>query len=212
MAILRGQQLEFEGLAQEVRRRAGVDDGRLELVSKMATALLGRGAVRLVPGMRGAAYLKRSQKGGWYIVVNPDMPDVRFNLAHELAEWALVCVANFRGTELERERAANYVAAAILAPARAVLHTYVEVGERYKKIADRFGLSQTSAVLRLAEVRGDDRAIVTRSGNVLVRTQGAFPWAEVPVVEVARGRPWTGLSSTRLRGGIDEGRVALRAR
>lgn len=204
--------MEFEGLAQEVRRRAGVEDGRLELVTRMATALLGRGAVRLVPGMRGAAYLKQSRDGAWYIVANPDMPDVRFNLALELAELSLVCVANFRGTELERERSANYVAAAILAPARAVLHTYVEVGERYKKIADRFGLSQTSAVLRLAEVRGDDRAIVTRSGNVLVRTQGAFPWAEVPVVEVARGRPWAGLSSTKLRGGIDEGRIALRAR
>jgi hypothetical protein len=71
-------------------------------------------------------------------------------------------------------------------------------------------LSQTATFLRLGEVLRDERAVVTRSGNVLVRTQGAFPWASVPVVDVARGKRWPGLSRAHLRGGIDDGRVALR--
>lgn len=210
-SAVRGDQLELELLAQEVRRRAGLADDDLALATRIAARVLGPHAVSLNPQMKGAAYLRRTIDG-FQIVVNPGARDVRFHVAHELGEWALRSLAQFSGSEVERERAANYLAAAILAPESAVRRAHAAVGERLKLLAAQFGLSQTSVVLRLAEVHGSERAIVTRTGNVLIRTQGAFPWASVPVLEVARGTRWAGLSKTELRGGIDEGRVALRVR
>lgn len=202
--------MELESLAGEVRRRAGLDDDELELATRIAARLLGQHAIALDRELHGPAYLRRTDTG-FQIVVNPGARDVRFHVAHELGEWALRTIARFEGTEAQRERAANYLAAAILAPSTAVRRAHARVGERIGMLASTFGLSQTSVVLRLAEVRGDERAVVTRTGNVLLRTQGAFPWAEVPIVEVARmGRGWRGLVPARLRGGIDEGRVAFR--
>ncbi len=74
-------------------------------------------------------------------------------------------------------------------------------------------LSQTAAQLRLGEVIGDERAVVTKSGHVLVRTQGAYPWTTVHVVDASGYElRQLGLAKTKLRGGIDTGRVALVAR
>gem|GEM_PF-4982883 len=209
---MKGEQLELEELAREVRRRAGLSDDDVELATRIAARVLGPDAIALDTTMRGAAYLRRTIDG-WQIVVNPRGRDVRFHVAHELGEWALRSLAKFQGSEVERERAANYLAAAILAPEPAVRRVHAAVGERLPVLASQFGLSQTSVVLRLAEVHGDERAVVTASGNVLLRTQGAFPWMNVPVVDVARGAArWVGLAKAQLRGGIDEGRVALRVR
>lgn len=209
---MKGEQLELELLAKEVRRRAGLKEDELALATSIAARVLGPEAVVLDPGMRGPAYLRRTIDG-FQIVVNPGARDVRFHVAHEIGEWALRALAKFDGDELQRERAANYLAAAILAPDEAVRRAHAAVGERIRTLATQFGLSQTSVVLRLAEVRGDERAVVTRTGNVLIRTQGAFPWTEVPIVDVARGDArWVGLAKAQLRGGIDEGRVAFRVR
>jgi len=80
-----------------------------------------------------------------------------------------------------------------------------------RPIAKTFGLSQTATQLRLAEVLGDERAVVTANhANVLVRGRG---WGSVPVLRIAAGqarRP--DVAKVTLRGGIDEGRVALRRR
>lgn len=208
---MKGRQLDLELLAKEVRRRAGLSDEDMELATKIAARVLGPDSISLDPELRGSAYLRRTLDG-YQIVVNPRGRDVRFHVAHELGEWALKSLARFEGSEAERERAANYLAAAILAPEAAIRRAHAAVGERLGVLASRFGLSQTSVVLRLAEVHGDERAIVTKTGNVMIRTQGAFPWATVPVIDVARGTRWVGLAKAELRGGIDEGRVALRVR
>lgn len=209
---MKGEQLELELLAREIRRTAGLDDEEIATATQIAARVLGPSGVAVDPMLAGTAYLRRID-GGWQIVVNPGARDVRFHVAHELGEWALRTLATFKGDDASRERAANYLAAAILAPERLVRRVHAEFGERVRTIATTIGLSQTSTVLRLAEVVGDERAVVTRTGNILVRTQGAFPWADVPVIDVARGEArWQGLAKTQLRGGIDEGRVALRVR
>ncbi len=208
---------DLEQLAQEVRKRAGLRDDDVELVTRIAARVLGPDAIALDHRLHGAAYLRRKQGGmspttHWQIVVNPKAEDFRFHVAHELGEWALREVSCFLGTEAERERAANYIGAAILAPASAVRASHKRHGERVRRIAAHFQLSQTATVLRLGEVVGDERAVVTRSGNVLLRTRGAFPWSEVPILDVASGRrTWRGLKKATLRGGLDEGRVVLRA-
>ena len=74
---------------------------------------------------------------------------------------------------------------------------------------ERLRISQTSTVLRLGEVRGDPRAVVTRTGHVFVRNQSPTLTRE-RAAAVAHGRPVRGVAKARLRGGIDEGRVALR--
>lgn len=209
---MRGEQLELELLAKEVRRRAGLTDDDFELATRIAARVLGPDAVSVDPELAGVAYLRQS-RSGWQIVVNPNTRDVRFHVAHELGEWALRVLAKYQGDEVKRERAANYLAAAILAPEPSVREAYRVHGERVSSLAEHFQLSQTAIVLRLGEVVGDERAVVTKTGNVLVRTQGAFPWDAVPVVDIARGdAKWRGLVKARLQGGIDEGRVALRVR
>lgn len=209
---MKGEQLELEDIAREIRRRAGLQDDELEYATRIAARVLGPEGLVVDSQLHGPAYLVRTIDG-FQILVNPKGRDVRFSVAHELGEWALKAIANFQGTEEQRERAANYIAAAILAPELAVRRAHRAHGERIRRIADEFGMSQTSIVLRLAEVNGDERAVVTRTGNVLLRSQGAFPWANVPVIDVARGESrWRGLARAELRGGIDEGRVALRVR
>lgn len=204
--------MEFEGIAAEVRRRAGVRPGELIVITRAAARLLGPDAIAADEEMEIPAYLCRTFDG-FQIVANPRSKDLRFHISHELGEWALKTLAHFSGTHTARERAANYIAAAILAPADEVRSIRRARGERIGSMARHFGMSQTAMVLRLAEVQGDERAVVTVSGNVLIRTQGAFPWETVPVVGVARGESrWLGLAKARLRGGIDEGRVALRVR
>jgi hypothetical protein len=196
---------DLEQLACEVRRIARLSDEELLLAPEIAGRVLGPRGVAFGP--RGTvAFLD-----GVRIIVPIDHPDLNFAVAHELAEWALAYLARFGGGHVERERAANYVGAAIVAPASAVRRAHAHWGERLRTIAKAFALSQTCAALRLAEVRRDERAIITRSGHVLLRSQGAFPWGDVPVIRVARGvERWRGLTKARLRGGIDEGRIALR--
>ncbi len=200
------KQLEFEILAGELRGLARLGDDDLELAPQIAARILGSGGV--VFGAIGTS----ARLEGDQIVVPPDHPDLNFAVAHELAEWGLRELVRFKGSHIDKERAANSVGAALLAPRNTMLRAHAHYGERLRSIANTFALSQTGVVLRLAEVCGDERAVVTASGNVLVRTQGVFPWADVPVVSVARGARWRGLAKTSLRGGIDEGRVALRAR
>src|SRR4051812_3410845 len=51
----------------------------------------------------------------------------------------------------------------------------------------------------------------TRTGNVLVRSHGVFPWEGANVVgATATELRRVGLVKAKLRGGIDQGRVAIR--
>lgn len=198
---------ELERLAREIRALARLGDDDLPLAPTIAERILGPDAVLF--GLPGTT----SRLDGLRIIVPPEHPDLNFAVAHELAEWGLREIMRYAGPHAEKELAANYVAAALLAPPSTVRRAYSAFGESLKPIAKAFGLSQTSATLRLAEVRGDERAVVTKRGNVILRSQGSFPWADVPVLQVAHGRErWRGLAKAHLRGGIDEGRVALRAR
>lgn len=190
----------------ELRKLARLRDDDLQLAPQIAARILGSSGV--VFGAAGTV----ARLEGHQIVVPQDHPDMNFAIAHELAEWGLREIAKFKGGHVEKERAANSVGAAILAPRAIVLIAHAHYGERLRPLSRTFAISQTNVVLRLAEVCGDERAVVTLSGHVFMRSQGAFPWADVPIVKVARGDSWCGLAKTRLRGGIDEGRIALRAR
>lgn len=212
--MVKGEQLELELLAREVRRRAGLADDENEHATTIAIRLLGTAGVAIDADLSGPAYLRRRADGGFQIVVRPTIPDVRFAIMHELGHYALREIERAHLDAVTEEKAANYLAAAILAPAGALRRAHSYVGNELRQLrplAKTFGLSQTSVQLRLGEVLGDERAIVTaRSAHVLSR--GAS-WATVPVLELASGaRRSARVAKATLRGGIDEGRVALRGR
>lgn len=205
------EQVDGEALAAEVRRLAGLAPDAFVVVTDVAVAVLGEDAIVVDPELAGTTYL-RHVGGRYEIVVRLDAPDLRFRLMHEVAHVAIRRAGIALGTA-DEERFANYVAAAVIAPRDLVKRAHAHYGERPRALAKIFGLSQTAMVLRLGEVLRDERVVVTQSGNVLMRSQGTFPWADTPVVAIARGeRKARGLAKANLEGGIDAGRVSLRVR
>lgn len=196
---------ECEFWAAEVRRLAGLKDEELLLGPEIAARVVGPHNVLLSECDVGA------RLEGRRIVVPESHPDLSFAFCHELAELILLTRARFRGPHEIKERIANRIAAAILAPPKMVRLAHSRFGERLSLIARVFGLTKTSVHLRLREVLGDEGAIVTKTGNVLVRNPAAVDWSRPDIVSAPhRTGPIRGLKSTRLRGGIDDGRVALR--
>ncbi len=201
---------DLESIAEALRELAGLREDENELVTTTAIRLLGPDGVAIVPKLCGAAYLRRRIDGGYQIAVRPNVPDIRFAIAHELGHFALRTIVRSRLTPAEEERAANYLGAAILAPARsfrrAVRHYGKDLGA-LRPLAKTFGLSQTSAQLRIAEVLGVDRAVVT-AGHAHVMARGPN-WETACVIELADriARRRSVLSGT-MHGGIDDGRIA----
>lgn len=198
------EQGDVEQLAESFRRMAGVGVDEVRPVTRMVIAVLGPDALAIdEPGAPARLEGRR-------VWVAANDPDPYFSIAHEVGEWLLRDVVGYAGRGEPKERLANRIAGAILAPRHLLLRVHGRLGERPRAIGRVFVLSQTAVVLRLAEVLGDRRAVVTRSGHVLARGEG---WERVPAVDVARGRvSLPGLAKARLRGGIDDGRVALRER
>lgn len=205
---LRMEQGDVEAMALEVRRKSGASDEQVISLTTTIEAHMGPGSVEMVDAMVGHGALVRVGERH-RIMLRRGYRDIRFVAAHEFAHWVFASLG-LRMEHVEEERAANTFAAALLAPAALVRKAYGFFGERTETIAERLKLSQTSAVLRLAEVRGDARAVVTRSGHVLMRGTAQTLTRE-RATEAARGKAPRGLAKARLRGGIDEGRVALRA-
>jgi Zn-dependent peptidase ImmA (M78 family) len=150
-------------------------------------------------------------KGKWKIYFRPGTLDLNHVIAHEIGHIVLT-ESEFPSPlviEMEEEYA-NAIGAALLAPRDLVRRAYEIYGEdKLRPLAKTFAISMTSAQLRLGETRGDERAVITETGHLLTRTQGAFPWRESPVEDL-RHSPQ--LAKVRLSGGIDRGRTALRAK
>lgn len=197
---------DVEALALEIRRQSGVGDDVVVALTKVIEHHMGPDRIEFVDRMIGYGALVKVH-GEYRIVLRRSYGDLRFVAAHEFGHWVFAKL----GLELgvEEERAANTFAAALLAPATLVERAYAFFGERTSVIAAKLLMSQTSAILRLGEVRGDVRAVVTRNGNVMVRNESADLTRE-RAASVARSRSPKGIAKSRLRGGIDEGRVSLR--
>ncbi len=192
---------DFERIATSVRHYAGVRPGELPLSTTIAERVLGLDGV--VFGLAGTS--PRLDCGR--IIIPIDHPDINWACAHELAHYVLERV-HFVGTFVETEDAANYLAAAILAPPDVMRRVHAHYGERIHSIAATFALSQTSTVLRLGEVLASPRAVVTSDGRVLTREP---LWRSLPTVAIARGEVRArGIRKARLTGPLDIGRTALR--
>jgi hypothetical protein len=181
---------------------------------EFAIRLIGPKSVVVLDRLAVGARLRRSDDGDYTIELRDELPDINFACAHEMAHWALREVWKYSGND--EERLANRLGAALLMP-----KTLVEGVVRWRggglrpvaPLARMVEVSQTAAQLRIAEVIGDERAVVTRSGNLIVRNAAAVDWSDPRIPQTLRpGVRHPGLAKSLLHGGIDEGRVALTVR
>lgn len=191
-------------------------------VSAVASTVLGPDAVYFAESVEGPGFVRRCSDGGFQIVVRRDA-DLRFNIACGLGAYLINHDADLSGLVigyLEFERIVKRIASSLLVPASHLrdmcsvhgpLSTDSAIGDHLPPLAEKYGVTISTMFLRFGEVFGprlrDQRAILTRSGNVL--STGPFDWSRIPVADVAAGRAWPGVKCTRLKG-RDEGRTALR--
>lgn len=186
------EQLELEGIAEAILRDGGQEDDEAPRLAALVTAHLGRGAVEYSNAVRGDAALVRI-RDDWRIYVRRSLPTHRraFGIAHELAEWWLRVRERYVGEDVEK--AANYVAAAILTPRRAVRLARREIGSDFVRLAEEFGTTETHMALREAEVENLPRVVV--SANFFwVRGPESWAWPDEATL-----RRWTRVLAPNVR-------------
>lgn len=207
---MEGEQLELEGIAQAVRKKASIAPDEIVSGPTLIERLL-KTRVRVAPTLGSTACL--TFDGRFYRVILREVSDdSNFDCAHELSHFALRTIARYFGPE--EERYANALAAAILVPATIVRAAVGQHGAELAAIdplADFGQMSQTAAHLRLGEILGDERAVLTKKNrNRMIRSQGHFRWGKAPLIGFLKGeRDIPGLVKVQLHGGIDAGRVAF---
>lgn len=194
----------LEDVAAGLRRRARLRDHEVALAPTIAARILGHDGLRFGAPDVTPHYDPTSHR----IVVPERYPDLNFAIAHELAEMAFRSEGVAFADYPTKERAANYVAAALLAPPVRVRFEAMRALGDLRVLASIFHVDQSTIALRLAEVLGEKRAVVTRTNNVLSR---GVP-TEIDLVAFARDRRCRlpGLTKTVLTG-RDRGRVAILA-
>lgn len=192
---------------------AGVGPEEIVDAAELALRLIGPESIGIYDRLPSGARLRRGAKG-YEIQLRDGLPDINFACAHELAHWALREIARYSGPD--EERLANYVGAALLSPRALVRAGAIFYGrklEAVEPLAEATWMSRTAANLRLGEVIGDGRVVVTKSGNVLRSSEASFARPDRDIRADARAAHETpGVARAHLRGGIDDGRVALRER
>lgn len=190
---------DLDGLADALYREAKLELDEPVNPAALARTLLGSSdAVQVVPPH--ALKYTRAQlafvSGEWRIYVRrDDRPTMAFNVAHELAHWALRR-EGYDGDNEERD--ADYLGAAIIAPRRAFGAAVRIHGRDYVALAEAFGTTESLAALRFGEATSTPLALV-RPGLVRVRSQLSFVWPdEGTITRWARGAVPRGLVKTRL--------------
>jgi hypothetical protein len=196
---------DLEGLAEALHLEAGLDPSDPAGVAKVARGLWrDAGAVELVPrdALRHVPAKLALVQTRWRIYVRSGTPreQVGFLIGHELAHWALRREGVSFELEVDEERACDYLGACLVAPRSAFRATMRALGEDVRELAERFGSTETLAVLRWGETTGRDLAVV-RPGLVRVRGQLSFVWPDEQTIRSwTSGRVPKGLARTRLDG------------
>ncbi|WP_275936755.1 ImmA/IrrE family metallo-endopeptidase [Labilithrix luteola] len=136
--------------------------------------MLGRHSiVRGKRPLHGPSALVRVE-GEWRIMIARSLPDeyALFAIAHELGHW-LIGRHHFRNDD--EERAADYLAGALLAPRRAFLAARRALGDDLPALSSTFRTTETGAALRLGEVTGRPLAVISPA-RVRVRGPSDAVW------------------------------------
>lgn len=154
---------EIEGIAEGLIVEAGYDPGDPPGAVAVMRRLLGDGHVReaMHRGLVGDAQLLYRWRQP-VILVRPGLEPARrhFAVAHEGGEWALDRI-DYRDDD--RERVANAIAAALIAPRRAFLRAVGEFGYDLDELAAEFCAPVACAALRIGEACDEPLALVTPS-------------------------------------------------
>ena len=148
-----------------IYERAGLDPDEPAMMMDLAVGLGLRVQLAAHGGLKGDAELAHDGQG-WVIRRRPRLPleRAKFAVAHEIAEWFLSDIID-GGIEL----ACNALAAALIAPRRPFQSLIRLHGEAdYEQLALPFTMTETSAALRVAELR-EQRLIVVTPHRVYAR-------------------------------------------
>lgn len=200
------EQLELEGIAESAYEAAGMDPERPH-VTRLARALLGPNAIQRGPRpLHGPAALVRVG-AEWRIILARSLPTLYavFAVGHELGHWLL---ARHGYVGDDEERAADFIAAALIAPRRAFRAACRALGDDLVALADAFHMTETGAALRLGEVERRPLAVVAPQ-RVRVRGPEEWTWPDEATLRRWARRPAPGLRKVQLRD--DPRRVVLDA-
>jgi hypothetical protein len=184
--------LDLEGIAEARYSDAGLDPAEADL-PRLVRALLGVAVERGPRPISGPAALYRVGPA-WRIVVSSKLPlpYARFWVAHELAHWIL----RDEGLDDRDEAAADYLGAALLAPRRGFLSA-VREGLELPDLAERYGLTETGAALRVGETTGRPLVVVAPA-RVRARGSEWWVWPPEPTLRAWARRGGPGLARVRL--------------
>jgi len=198
---------DFEWIADEVLRLADVDEMAPAKPVALVRALLGPGALfsvhaRSLPGDGSLAVVNGQPR----IYIRQGLSPIRrrWVICHELAEWWL-WQSGVRDEQIEG--VADAVAAAVLAPRRAVRAALKSAGPSYTGLAEHFGTTESCIAMRLAEVTGRPMALVAPA-KVRVRGED-YAWPEEGQIRSLRWTRRAGLERMKLHD--DRRRVVLSA-
>jgi hypothetical protein len=185
---------EAEATALQIYRRAGLAPTDVLRPSLLATALLGRGRVRVEPIARLGAVVER-RDGSLEIHVSDRVrpENVEWVVGHELAH--IVRRTNHVSGS-DEEHVCDCASACMLMPRRPFLAAIGRFGENYPALAEAFGTSPEAAAIRWGEVTGEGRVVVTprrvyAAGEVQIgeeQARGIAARGAPGVVSIAIGR------------------------
>ncbi len=175
---------DLEGTAEAIARASGAEPDERPKV-RAVVALVGA-RVEFGRGLWGDAELVRVHEE-WRMFVKHGLPPARrlFATFHEFAERWLQEHEKWDAEDSMLELAANYVAAALVVPRRA-LQRAQRHGMPRELIAREFIATQTHVALRESEISGAPRAVVTPAR---VYARGAGAWDATTARRLVRHPP-----------------------
>lgn len=188
--------VDLEGIAAAILREAGQENDDAPDVGALVERLLGANGLVLVRGGLARDAVLEANGDGWAILARSALPDhrLRFVVCHELAEWWMSTRERYQGDDAEA--AANYIAAALIAPPTAFRAALRHHGRDFRALAAAFVASETTMALRDAELHRLARVVV--APNLRVRGPESFVWPPERIIRVWALEGGPGLARTRL--------------
>lgn len=199
------KQEEVERIAVQLYREAGFDGEEPIPPPRLARAILGSNAVRLIEqrAIRGPAVLARVGSE-WRIYVREDLDAQQrlFCVAHELGELAMHREGLLDDKGVDPEDASDRIAAALIAPRPAARAAYKKKPagwqghpEAWAQLALAFNSSESCAALRYSEATGTPLILLTP--KVIRRRGDWMPWPAEHELRSEASHP--GIVKARLR-------------
>jgi len=190
-----GDRHELEGIADGAYRDAGIDVEQPNVV-RLAKTILGPNAIQRGPRPIAAPAALIRVGDEWRIILGRHLPKLYavFAVGHELGH-RLLAMHGYDGDD--EERAADYLAGALLAPRRAFITARRAFGNDLPSLAETFSMTETGAALRLGEVLAQPLAVVAPQ-TVRVRGPEHWVWPDEATLRRWAKRPAPGLRKVRL--------------